>query len=84
MPKKNTSFIKWCENAMQDRGFTHLVAADGTTTSLRDIVNRKIKSPRAPRGCYWAGNGASLYPNITLYSEFGENLGYYRLIKQES
>lgn len=79
---KRTSFVKWCENAIGERGFTHLQAADGRTTPLQDIVDRKLKAPRVPRGCYWAGNGASLYPNITLYNEFGENLGHYRLIKQ--
>lgn len=80
---RRTSFIKWCENAMRERGFTHLLASDGKATPLQDIVSRKAKVPRVPRGCYWASNGASLYPNITLYSQFGENLGHYRLIKSE-
>lgn len=79
---KRTSFVKWCEHAIKERGFTHLLAANGQTTPLKDVVERRVKAPRTPRGCYWAGNGAGLYPNITLYNEFGENLGHYRLTRR--
>ena len=71
---------QWCIEAMK-LGYTHILAGDGTKTSLQDVADGKVKTPRAPANCFWAGNDAGNGFQVRLYSNNQKkHIGYYEFI----
>ena len=70
---------QWCKIAIE-RGYTHILAGDGTKTALADVVSGKAKTPRAPANCFWAGDGASSDRVVLYSSNTGKRLGHYEFV----